>query len=353
LIVIPNLLSFAKPENALRLNISDLPKIELHLHLDCSLSYEVVSQLRPGISFKDFEAEFKAPEYCSSLIEYIKKANAALEIMQSREALHMVTLDLFRQLQKDDVIYAEIRFAPFLHLRNGLSPREVVNAVNEAVKEGIAQTDIEARIILATLRHFDEEKSMATAKLANQFKGTYVVGIDIASDEAGYPVDAHIKAFEYAIKHGIHRTAHAGEACGPESVKETLQIFKPSRIGHGVRASEDETLLHQLRSEGIHLEVCPTSNLQTGIYKSMQSHVVDRLYKKGLSIGINTDGRTISDVSLEQEYYKLQKAFGWTLRHFRDVNLMAADAAFCEPALKEKLKIRINEAYSARINAVS
>ncbi len=323
------------------------------MHLDCSLSYEVVSRLKPGISFEDYEAEFKAPEHCSSLLEYIQKANAALEIMQSREELRLVTLDLFRQLQEDSVIYAEIRFAPFLHLKKGLQPEDAVHTVNDAVQEGIKQTGIEARIILATLRHFDEGKSMATAKLANQFKGTHVVGIDIASDEAGYPVDAHIKAFEYAREHDIHRTAHAGEACGAESVQETLQVFKPSRIGHGVRASEDETLLQQLKSEGIHLEICPTSNIQTGVYSSLQSHVVHKLYQRGLSIGINTDGRTISDVSLKDEYLKLSSTFGWTLHHFRNVNLMAADAAFCETALKEKLKIRIEEAYSAGINAVS
>jgi adenosine deaminase len=307
--------------------------------------------LRPGTPFEEFEKDFKAPAHCSSLMEYIQKANAALELMQTRENLRLVTLDLFRQLQDDHVIYAEIRFAPLLHLKGGLKAHEVVECVNEAVEEGIQQTGIEARIILATLRHFDEEQSLQTARLVDRFKGTHVVALDIASDEAGYPVDAHLKAFEYAIEHGIHRTAHAGEACGAESVRETLKVFKPSRIGHGVRASEDESLLQYLKDEGIHLEICPTSNIQTGVYTSMQTHTVNTLFQKGLSLGINTDGRTISDVSLEEEYSKLIKTFGWTLKHFEQVNLMAAEAAFCDEKLKRKLIKQVRKAYSSQMNA--
>jgi adenosine deaminase len=286
------------------MNFTSLPKIELHLHLDCSLSFEVVKKLKPEISREQFQQDFIAPANCSSLDEYLKCAQEPIAIMQTKEQLEMVTLDLFQQLQEDQVIYAEIRFAPLQHLDEGLTAEEVVSIVNEATIKGINETGIEARIILCTLRHFTEEQSIKTIKLVEQFMGTKVVGFDIAADET-LPIDNHIKAFEYANEQNIPCTAHAGEARGSESVREVLQNFYPSRIGHGVRSLEDDSLMDHLKENDIHLEICPTSNVQTGIYDSVAQHQVDDIYRRGNSMSINTDGRTISNVSLIEEYLYL------------------------------------------------
>lgn len=317
-----------------------LPKIELHLHLDCSLSFDVVKQLRPEITRNQYTSDFIAPANCSSLDEYLKCAQEPIAIMQTKEQLEMVTLDLFQQLQKDNVIYAEIRFAPLQHLEKGLSPEEVVEAVDEATARGIEETGIEARIILCTLRHFTEEQSMKTVKLVQQFKGSRVTGFDIAADET-LPINNHIKAFEYAHKNHIPCTAHAGEARGAESVREVLQNFYPSRIGHGVRSLENEALMNHLKEEDIHLEVCPTSNVQTGIYESVADHQVNEIYKRGNSMSINTDGRTISNVSLNEEYATLNKHFDWHLEHFLRVNHHAIDAAFCDEETKNRIRQKL------------
>jgi adenosine deaminase len=318
------------------MNIPSLPKIELHLHLDCSLSFEVVQKLYPGISRDGYEENFIAPKNCASLEEYLKCAQAPIAIMQTKEQLEAVTMDLFQQLKADNVIYAEIRFAPLQHLEQGLSAEEIVRIVDEVTSHGINETGVEGRIILCTLRHFSEEESMETVMLAEQFKGSNVVGFDIAADET-LPISNHIKAFQYAREHDIPCTAHAGEACGADSVREVLGYFHPARIGHGVRSIEDPDLLNHLKEKNIHLEVCPTSNVQTGIYDSVAGHQIDDIYKNGNSLSVNTDGRAISNVSLNEEYQKLNSHFDWQIEQFMRVNEYAIEAAFCDEETKEKL----------------
>ena len=318
-----------------------LPKVELHLHLDCSLSYDVVKQINPAITYEEYRQSFVAPPKCTDLADYLVRAIQGFQLMQTKEQLRWVTLDLFDQLKADNVIYAEMRFAPLQHLQKGLTPAEVVETVNEAVTEGMQQTGIEAGIILCTLRHYKEEQSMETVKLVDQFKGTNVVGFDLAADEAGFPITNHIKAFEFAKLNSIHCTAHAGEARGADSVWETLQHFHPSRIGHGVRSAEDTTLLAFLKKENIHLEVCPTSNIQTNVYDTIENHTADKIYKAGVSMSINTDCRTISDVTLVSEYKTLEKIFSWNKEHFLKCNLEAIEHSFTTKEKKERLKEKI------------
>ena len=324
-----------------------LPKIELHLHLDCSLSYKVVQQIDPAISLKEYNDSFIAPSKCTDLLDYLSRAVKGFALMQTKEQLQLVTIDLLEQLKADNVIYAEIRFAPLLHLAKGLTATEVVQTVNDAITTGIQQTGVEARLILCTLRHYSEEQSIETVKLVEQFRGTNVVAFDIAGDEAGYPVTNHIKAFEYAKANNIHCTAHAGEAKGPDSVRETLQHFHPSRIGHGTRSAEDESLLGFLKTNNIHLEVCPTSNIQTNVFDKMNDHAADKIYNAGVSMSINTDARTITPVTLTSEYAVLEKTFSWTKDHFIKCNIEAISYAFCSIDLKKSLKQQIISAYNS------
>ncbi|MEZ4985183.1 MAG: adenosine deaminase [Saprospiraceae bacterium] len=324
----------------------DLPKIELHLHLDCSLSYEAARMLEPGLTLDTFREEFIAPAKCADLVEYIDRATRSIGLMQTPEALRLVTLDLFRQLQEDNVIYAEIRFAPLEHTLRGMTPEAVVAAVDEAVATGIQQYGIQAGILLCTLRHYTEEQSLQTIKLVEQFHGTsHVVGFDIASDEAGYPIDNHIAAFAYAKAKNIPCTAHAGEALGAHSVWKTLQHFQPSRIGHGVRSVEDPRLIDHLRKHNIHLEVCPTSNVQTNVYSTIRQHVADQLYQAEVSMSINTDGRTLTNIDLFHEYNLLADQFGWEASHFLRCNLEAVAHAFAPESVKATLRQQLLEGW--------
>jgi adenosine deaminase len=270
------------------------------------------------------------------------------ELMQTKEQLRLVTLDLFEQLKADNVIYAEIRFAPLLHLAKGLTPVEVVETVNAAFTEGKAMTGMEGGLILCTLRHYTEAQSMETVHLVQQFKGTNVLAFDMAGDEAGYPVTAHVKAFQFAREQGIHCTCHGGEAKGPESVWETLEHFHPTRIGHGVRSAEDKQLLDHLVKKDIHLEVCPTSNIQTNIFPAIEEHAADKIYRHGVSMSINTDARTVTPVTLSGEYNKLQDTFHWTREHFLRCNLEGIRHSFTTEVVKQKIAARIQEAYNKR-----
>lgn len=325
--------------------LADLPKIELHLHLDCSLSPKVVKILSGTIDTDEYLRRFVAPTDATGLPDYLERALEGINLMQEAEQIRLVTLDLFDQLQADNILYAEIRFAPFEHTRKGLSPREVVGIVEAALEEGRQKTGIISRLILCTLRHYTFEQSMEMARLTLECMGNWVAGFDLAADEAAYPLDAHVPAFEYVRRHGIPCTAHAGEARGAESVWETLELLKPSRIGHGVRSIEDPKLINFLREQHIHLEVCPTSNISTRVFPTYARHSVQQLYDAGVSVGINTDGRAISHVSLNEEYGKLQEVFGWGKSHFLRCNLNALEASFLETSEKASLKTRLLEGF--------
>lgn len=327
------------------MNLDILPKVELHLHLDCSLSYDVVKKLDPSVTQEVYNEEFIAPPKCDDLVDFLKRAVKGFQLMQTKEAMQLVVDDLFEQLRKDNAIYAEIRFAPFLHTEKGLTPFEVVEATEAATAAAVKRTGVEARLILCTLRHYTEEQSMATVKLVEQFAGTYIAGFDIAGDEAGCPVNNHIAAFKYAQEKGLHITAHGGEAAGPESVWEVLEHFKPSRIGHGARSAEDEKLVSHLRDKKIHLEICPSCNVQTSMYETFKDHPVDSLKKKGVLLNINTDCRTIVNVNLNTEYKRLQENFDWTKQDFYECNVNAVRAAFIPASVKEKLLKQLAAAY--------
>jgi len=322
-----------------------LPKVELHLHLDCSLSYAVVSQIDPSITLEEYRTNFIAPAKCINLTDFLSRAPRSFPLMQTEEHLRLVTLDLFEQLRRDHVLYAEIRFAPLQHTERGLSAHEVVTSVEAATAQAVRNTGIEARIILCTLRFFSSEQSLETVRLVEDFRGTYVAGFDIAADIPGNVIDAHTAAFQYARDRHIPYTAHAGESRGIENVRETLKHFAPSRLGHGVCSIEDPALLEYLRQEQIHLEVCPSCNVQTNCYDTYADHPIDKLYRAGMSVGVNTDARTICNLTLTQEYEKLNRVFGWEKDDFLSCNLNALRAAFIPEDTRKELMESLVEGY--------
>ncbi len=327
------------------MTLHQLPKVELHLHLDCGLSFEVVSKIDPTVTKKRYREEYIAPPKCDNLADFLTRAVKGFALMQTIDQLSWVVNDLFKQLAANNTLYAEIRFAPLQHLEKGLTPAAVVNAVEEATSAAVKETGVEARLILCTLRHFSEEQSMETVKLVEKYRGTYVAGFDIAADEAGFPINNHIAAFKYAKEKGINCTAHAGEAKGAESVWETLDHFGPGRIGHGVRSIEDPKLVAHLVRHNIHLEICPSCNVQIGLFDTYQDHPVDRLYRAGVSLSISTDAPTIVDITLTREYEKLQHVFGWTQEDFYKCNFNALEAAFVTPEIKNGLLKKLKAGY--------
>ncbi len=326
-------------------DLKNLPKIELHLHLDCCLSFDVVKKINPEIDIQTFNKNFKASSSCSSVKEYIKCAEFAVDLMQDENSIKLVVEDLFKQLKAENVIYVEIRFAPLLHCRNKLSASDVVETINNASKKCSEKYGIHYGLILCTLRHFDEMQSMETVRLVEKFKNSGVFALDIAADEAGHSLDNHISAFNYANDSNIKSTAHAGEAKGPESIRETLKRLKVKRVGHGVRCVEDKDLMKHLSNKDIHLEICLTSNIKTATFKSITLHPVDEIFKSNISISLSTDGRTISNIDLTSEYELVMNKFGWDINDIKKTNLDAISHSFTTAEIKKELTKKINSSY--------
>jgi adenosine deaminase len=320
--------------------LRSMPKVELHLHLDCSMSFQSVQALVPDMTPERYRAEFLAPVKCRNLVDYFRYLAAPLALLQTAAALRIATIDLLRQLADDTVVYAEIRFAPHLHRQAGLTTEAVVETVLAALTEGKAIYPVEARLILCTLRPDDTAQGMELLDLAARYAGHGVGGFDLAGDEAGYGLTEHIPVFRAAAERGVNVTAHAGEAVGAGSVREVIEELGVRRVGHGVRAIEDEAVLDLIAGNGVHLEVCPSCNIQIDVFERYEDHPVDRLARRGLSVGINTDARGPTDLTLTQEYQRLHDVFGWRRADFRKANASALAAAFIDDNTRLRLAAR-------------
>ena len=299
-----------------------MKKVELHLHLDGSIRPSTISEIL-NINLEEAKKLSTIETKCASLKEYLTKFDIPLKIMQTKENLERVAFELAQDLQKDDVIYAEIRFAPNKHLKSGLTLDEVVTAI----LKGLSQVPIKTNLILCMMRGDSYEQNLKVIKLAKKYLNHGVVAIDLAGSEASYPVNLYQELFEIAQKENIPFTIHAGEADGPLSVINAINLGA-KRIGHGVRAIESEKALKLIKEKNITLEVCPKSNLDTNMYEKLSNHPIKKLYDMGLLVTINTDNRTVSNTNLTKSYQDLQEVFSFTKQGFLKMNENALQSAF-------------------------
>ena len=318
------------------MNLKNIPKVELHLHLDGSVRLDTASKLT-GKSIEEVRSLMIAKEKCHDLNEYLTKFNLANEIMQSQENLTRIAKELVEDLKKDNVIYAEVRFAPLLHTKKGLTGEKVI----EAVLLGLKDEDLKVNLILCMMRQFSFEDNLKTIELASKYLDKGVVAIDLAGAEALYPTANFERLFQIAKDKNIPFTIHAGEADGKDSILSAIN-FNTKRIGHGVRCIEDNETLNIIKKNNITLEVCPTSNIQTGIFENYYDHPIKKLYDMNVLVTINVDNMTVSNIDLTQEYEKLVKIFNLNIEDLKKINLNAIDAAFLTDKEKQFYKIIIN-----------
>lgn len=321
-----------------------LPKIELHVHLDGSLRVETVIELAkerrvplPTHQREKLLKELQAPLNCPSLVDYLKRFDLPLNILQDEESLERTAGELVEDLAEDGVCYAEIRYAPLLHLERGLKPKKVVEAVLRGVQQAGEQFGVATGIILCCMRHQDPEINKDVVRLAGDYLGGGVVGLDLAGDEANYPVDRLKEVFVFAQGAKVPYTIHAGEAAGPESIELALTLGA-SRIGHGVQAQQDPQVMAKLREKAIVLEMCPTSNIQTKAVESLAEHPLAQYLEQGLRVTVNTDNRTVSGTTLTKEYQLLKEQFGLGEEQFKQMNLYALAGSFASGKVKEELR---------------
>jgi adenosine deaminase len=325
----------------------DLPKIELHCHLDACVRLETAREIgrELRLSLPDrLEDALVAPEVCASLFDYIRRLDLALEVMQRAADLTRIAAELVEDCARDGVVYAEVRFAPQLHTRRHLTPQQVVDAVHAGLTDGSRKHGVETGLILCCLRHQAPGEGLRVARLgaANTDK---VCALDLAGDEGGHPdAKPHVAAFELARQAGLHLTAHAGENAGAHSVREVLDLLGVERVGHGVRVVDDPALVDTLAAVDVALDMCPRSNVQTRAVASLADHPIDRLLKRGVRVTVSTDGRTTSATSVTREFERLGDQFGWGLAEFLACQRNAARAAFAPAPVREALLRRVDAA---------
>jgi adenosine deaminase len=309
-----------------------LPKVELHVHLDCSLRPLTVGELgaQQGVDLPDeLEQALVCPPVCRSLAEYLTRVELALQVLQTAAALERAAYELLEDMAGENVVYAEIRYAPQLCTLRGLSMQQVIDAVTAGMQAGREQFGVRTGQILCCLRHDPSALSHEVAQhaIANWRPGK-VVGLDLAADEAAYRGFPHRTAFRLAQGVGMPRTIHAGEAAGAESIREAITLLGAQRLGHGVRLREDPELFPPVRQRHIALEMCPTSNVLTRAVRQLADHPIDHYLRLNLPVTVNTDGRTTSNTTLTREYCRLSRQFGWGLEQIQQTVWTAAASAF-------------------------
>lgn len=335
--------------------IQRAPKALLHDHLDGGVRPQTVIELAQEFGYSDLPTTdvddlatwFNRGAKRNDLVLYLETFAHTVGVMQHRDAIERVAYECAQDLAADGVVYAEVRFAPELSTDKGLTLDEVMEAVLDGFRRGSADTDLTIYAIVSAMR--TAARSLEIAELAVRFRDAGVVGFDIAGAEAGYPPSRHLDAFQHINRENFHSTIHAGEAFGLPSIWEAVQFCGAERLGHGVRIVDDidpgtglgteklGRLATYVRDRRIPLELCPTSNVNTGVVASIAEHPIGILRRLRFRVTVNTDNRLMSNTSMSKEMNKLHDAFGWGLDDFEWLTVNAIKSSFAP--FPERLKL--------------
>ena len=351
-VVNPDLLKNPNPAQVLR-----LPKAMLHDHLDGGLRPETIIEIAAEIGHAlpttdpvELAEWFRASCDSGSLVLYLETFAHTVAVMQRRQDIVRVSRECAVDLARDGVVYAEVRMAPELLTEKGLSLPEIIEAILEGFREGEKEAKAEGNSIrvfslLCGMRQ--NNRSQEVAELAVRYRDKGVVGFDIAGPEDGFPPSDQLDTFEYLRKENAHFTIHAGEAYGLPSIWEAIQICGAERLGHGVRIADDIDFNHNpprlgrlasyVRDRTIPLEMCPSSNIQTGVASSFADHPIAKLAKLRFRVTINTDNRLMSATSMTHEMNELVRQCDWTFLDLQRATINALKSAFIP--FEERLEI--------------
>jgi adenosine deaminase len=347
-------------------NVARAPKVLLHDHLDGGLRPRTVLELADEFGYGELPAAdpeslgtwFRRAADSGSLVRYLETFAHTIGVMQQPEAIHRVARECALDLAADGVVYAEVRFAPELSTAQGLAIEDVVEAMVDGFAVGgreaaEAGTPIRVGALLCAMRQNDRWDEVAG--LVIRYRDAGVVGFDLAGPEIGFPPDRLPSAIGMLVGAGAHRTIHAGEAAGIDSIRAALDGAHAERLGHGVRIADQVSADGQLgpvaqrvRDEQVTLEIAPSSNVQTGAYPSLAGHPVDRLHRLGFAVTVNTDNRLMSGVSVSSEMAEVATTFGWSWDDVQTVTERALEAAFLpEDDRKRLLNDVVRPGYAA------
>ena len=321
------------------------PKVLLHDHLDGGLRPGTIVELArdqkytglPTIDPGELARWFHASAASGSLSLYLRGFTHTIAVMQTPDAVERVAYECGEDLARDGVVYAEVRYAPVFSAQGGMNLEQVLTAVVRGFKRAEGRYPITLRQIICAMRDRTDSLEMAELAVAHREQG--VVGFDIAGEEAGHPPKAHLEAFQLCRRENFSITIHAGEAFGPPSIWQALQYCGAHRIGHGVRLIEDMAIVDEtvvklgplaayVRDKRIPLELCPSSNVDTGAVPSLDEHPIRQFMEQRFRVTVNTDNRLMSDVTLSEEFRRLSRVFSLTLDDVEKLTLIAMKSAF-------------------------
>lgn len=315
--------------------IFELPKTDLHVHLDGSLRPESVIDMArkdnvelPTYRVDEIKKLLTVQGKVDNLAKYIEKFDITLSVLQTEESLRRAAFELAEDAAAENIRYMEVRYSPILHQKRGMDLNTIVDAVLEGLREAEKQFNIRTGVIICGIRSINPETSLMLAELAVSYKGKGVVAFDLAGVEYNYPAKDHIKAFYHVRNNNINTTLHAGEAYGPASIHQAIHYCGAHRIGHGTRLIEDEDLLNYVRDHRIPLEICLTSNVQTQSVPNIESHPFKYYLEKQLRVTLNTDNRLISGTTMTDELWLATKTFNLTFEQLTKVILNGFKSVF-------------------------
>ena len=330
-----------------------LPKTDLHCHLDGSVRLDTILELAkkqhvklPTFDRGELHKMLVAGEHVTSLDDYLRAFDITLSVMQTEEGLERSAYELAQDAWAENVRYIEVRYSPLLHIREGLRPAQVVEAVLRGLRTAKREFGIRYGVILCAIRSLGPESSLRIAELCVAFKNRGVVGFDLAGSEINNPAKLHRQAFQLVIDNNINCTAHAGESFGADSVHQAIHKCGAHRIGHGTRLVENGDLLNFVNDHRIPLEVCPSSNVQTRAATSWETHPVDFFVDYGLRVTINTDNRLMSDTTVSREFQLCHKHYGWSLKTIKEIIIAGFKSAFMPYREKADLLLEVSRELS-------
>ena len=330
------------------MNLLNLPKIELHCHLDGSLRVETAIELakKERIKLESYDYDkvkelLVIPEECESLNDYLKRFDLPVSILQRPENLERVAFELMEDANKENVKYIEIRFAPLFHLEKGMTQEEVITSVIKGIRKAEELYDIRGNVILSCLRHHSVDSVYEVIEAGKKFIGKGVVAIDLAGCELENFVKPYEEVMKTAREAGFRVTIHAGETGYGKNVRDAIELLGAERIGHGLFIFNDEEAYNLVKNKGVTLEMCPKSNIDTKGVTKYEEHPIYKYHKDNIKVNLSTDNRTVSNITLTEEFENVDKAFNIDFEDYKKIYLDSVDASFCTDELKEQLKLAI------------
>ncbi|MEF1254577.1 MULTISPECIES: adenosine deaminase [unclassified Vibrio] len=326
------------------MNYFDLPKIDLHCHLDGSLRPQTVIDLaaEQNIELPSTDADvikemMVAPETCPNLQEYLDRFALPIKVMQTAEGIERISFELFEDAAKENVKYLEVRFAPHLHIQNGLSHEQIIESAVKGMKRAEALYDIKGNYILSAVKFLPSDTIPPVLDAGEKFLGDGVVAFDLAGSELDNFAHDYVTYTQYARDKGYRITIHAGEqGCG-QNVYDAIELLGAERIGHGVAIKDHAEAYQRVKQDAVGLEACPSSNVQTKAISELKLHPLKDFHKDGLPVTINTDNRTVSNTTMTQEVEKVMELFELTAEDYAQIYRASVEQCFASEEVKQKL----------------